>query len=221
MTPPSLLAELRRLGITLIAQGDVIRYRPREAVSADLLGELRRHKTALLRLLPDYQALYQRLTSGFGTAEDLAAIEWFAALNGDRIIAEIRFMDRRCDDLARAGADDVTYRAAVTVLVARLQQIRDWHRAAQSTETDTVAAAPIGPWQLRMERNQPVREPIRLDTGVVVEDVPHFIGHLVTALEFVVAKKNLGREPGFSDLVDVYASQLAMCGVTVRVEVVS
>jgi hypothetical protein len=56
---------------------------------------------------------------------------------------------------------------------------------------------------------------------VVVDDVPHFIAHLVTALEFVVAKKNRGREPGFGDLVEVYTTQLARCGVTVRVEAVA
>jgi len=217
VTPTALIAELRQRGVTIVVEGDGLRYHPRAAVPDDLVVELRRHKAALLRMLPDYQELYQRLTSAFGTVTDLAAIEWFAVMNGDRIIAEIRSLDRRCEDLARTGADDVTYRAAVTVLVARLQQLRDWYRA----ETETGSHTPIGPWQLRMERNEPVRGPIRLDTGVVIEDVPRCIGHLVTALEFVIAKKNLGREPGFADLVDLYVVQLARCGVTVRVETVS
>ena len=43
-----LLAALRRLGIQLEACGNRLRFRPREAVTTELLDRIRMHKTELL-----------------------------------------------------------------------------------------------------------------------------------------------------------------------------
>jgi hypothetical protein len=56
MTPfsPSttaLLADLKRLGIDVKPHGDVIRYRPRQAMTPDLLQRLQTHTAELLGML--------------------------------------------------------------------------------------------------------------------------------------------------------------------------
>jgi hypothetical protein len=53
VTPTALLAELRQRGVTIVVDGDGLLFHPRTAVPEDLVVELRRHKTALLRLLPE------------------------------------------------------------------------------------------------------------------------------------------------------------------------
>ena len=50
-TAAELLLTLRSSGVTLVAMGDRIRYRPREAVSPEMLAAIAAHKTALLGLL--------------------------------------------------------------------------------------------------------------------------------------------------------------------------
>jgi hypothetical protein len=51
MTAAELLAHLRSKGVILIAAGDRIRWRPREAVSAEEQDTLLRHKPEVLSLL--------------------------------------------------------------------------------------------------------------------------------------------------------------------------
>lgn len=51
MTAEALVIALDRLGVELVADGDVLRYRPRERVTPALLVELRRHKATLLAVL--------------------------------------------------------------------------------------------------------------------------------------------------------------------------
>jgi hypothetical protein len=48
-----LLAELARQGVELTAEGNSLRYHPRSAVTPELLGELRQHKSELLTLLSE------------------------------------------------------------------------------------------------------------------------------------------------------------------------
>ena len=50
-TAADLLAELTELGIELVASGDRLRYRPRSAVTPDLVERLRIHKAELLAIL--------------------------------------------------------------------------------------------------------------------------------------------------------------------------
>ena len=50
-TPTTLLAEFDRLGIEVKANGDRLRFRPRNAVSDELLAALRQHKTEILETL--------------------------------------------------------------------------------------------------------------------------------------------------------------------------
>ncbi len=50
-TAAELLARLRGHGVEVCADGDGLRYRPKDALTPALLAELRRHKWALLALL--------------------------------------------------------------------------------------------------------------------------------------------------------------------------
>ena len=51
MSARELLEELRESGVELVAEGDNLRYRAKEAVTADLLNCLRQNKSGLLALL--------------------------------------------------------------------------------------------------------------------------------------------------------------------------
>jgi hypothetical protein len=87
MTAPALaiLARCRRLGITLAADGDLLRYRPVGAVGPDLLRELARHKAAILAALavatgaacdrPEAAIPYRPPAEW--DAADRAAVAWF------------------------------------------------------------------------------------------------------------------------------------------------
>ena len=48
MTATEILVELERRGVELIAAGDRLRFRPREAVSRELVEALARHKAEIL-----------------------------------------------------------------------------------------------------------------------------------------------------------------------------
>jgi len=51
MTAKVLLAELRGRGLEVMAEGDLLRYRPKSAITPELLDRLRAHKPSLLKLL--------------------------------------------------------------------------------------------------------------------------------------------------------------------------
>ena len=51
MGPTELLAELTRRGVEITVEGDRLRFRPQDAVTADLRAELVEHKANLLRLI--------------------------------------------------------------------------------------------------------------------------------------------------------------------------
>ncbi len=135
MTPASVLAALRARGVKVtVLDGDRLAVSPGSALDDRLRDAVRREKPALVALLrdkplpsapahADYPGIYQTLTETCGTAEDLTAFEWYATLNGDAIIDEIAALERRCEDLARDGADEGVYRAAVTALVERIRQM--------------------------------------------------------------------------------------------------
>lgn len=219
MSPAAvLLAEVRSRGAVAYRLGDRIRLRPATAIPPDLLDRLRAHKTELLQLVPDFDAIYQALTTAFGTTEDLAAIEWHAVLNGGWIIGEIAVLERRCEQLAAVGADETTYRAAVTVLVARMQQIRAWHRAANSNDPAPEAARPQ--WRLTVDVNHPVPGPIRLDDGTEIVDVGKFIAQTFTAIDYVIQRPPRSNPDGTA-LMRVYIGQLEHVGVVARVDPVS
>ena len=55
MSASELLVGLRDCGVELVATGDQLRYRPREAVTPQLLDDLREHKPELLKLLESEQ----------------------------------------------------------------------------------------------------------------------------------------------------------------------
>src|SRR5215211_6454500 len=55
MSASELLVELREYGVQLVATGGELRYRPREAVTPQLLDDLREHKPELLKLLESEQ----------------------------------------------------------------------------------------------------------------------------------------------------------------------
>jgi len=222
MTPAALLAELRRLGVTLVADGEGLRYRPRDAVPAELVSELRQHKPALLRLLPHYAGIHGHLTAPFGTTEDLTAFEWYASLSGDGIIDEIAALERRCEDLARDGADEGVYRAAVTALVERIRQIRDWYREAQRTDEPVPAPHPPPAWRLVVESCEPVAGPVTFNRAETVPDPATYIARTLAALELAVEARNAGRErSALVTQIDELIGRLALCGAVVRVQVIA
>jgi TubC N-terminal docking domain len=51
MNAKALLAELRERGVELMTEGDLLRYRPRSAITPELLDRLRAHKPTILKLL--------------------------------------------------------------------------------------------------------------------------------------------------------------------------
>lgn len=153
----------------------------------------------------NYEAIYLGLTVDAGTAEDLAAIGHHVARNGFWVAEEIAWLDRRCDRLARTGADVATYRAAVLVLVARADELR---RSAEGT-----ASASARRW-LSVTVNAPVAGPITLPDGTVIENVGRFVGRLFTAVDYV-----LGRNiPDGDAVVEIYLGHLATLGIAAHVE---
>lgn len=55
MNPNQLLAKFAKLGITLWAAGDKLRYRPKAAMTDELAGLLRKHKAEILAALSSEQ----------------------------------------------------------------------------------------------------------------------------------------------------------------------
>jgi hypothetical protein len=51
MSAKALLSELRGRGVEVVAEGGLLRFRPRAAVSPEMLDRLRAHKPSLLKLL--------------------------------------------------------------------------------------------------------------------------------------------------------------------------
>ena len=82
-----LLAELDRLGIRLEADGQRLRYRPREKVTADLAGRMKMHKAELLALLAKRAALNRRI------AEQLAQLVPYRTADGRRGWVNPRYRD--------------------------------------------------------------------------------------------------------------------------------
>lgn len=78
MSAPDLLAELNALGIQLEADGQHLRFRPREKVTADLLATIKARKAELLGLLAKRAALDRRI------AEQLAQLVPYTTADGRR-----------------------------------------------------------------------------------------------------------------------------------------
>ena len=193
---------------------------PKAASVADGKRDGKRDKLVTLRGLPPsaYGVICTVSTADTDTAEHAAAIEWFMMLNGDAIIDEITALERCCEQLARAGADAATYRAAVTALVARKQQIRAWHRAANGNEA--VGETPRPRWRLTVDVNHPVPGPVRLDDGTEVADVARFVAQTFTAIDYVLQQPPRSYPDGAA-LIPVYIGQLEQVGVIARVESMS
>ncbi len=88
-----LLAELDALGIELEADGEHLRYRPREKVTADLAGRMKTHKAELAALAPKRAALIRRL------ADQLAQLVPYTMTDGRRGWVHPRYRA----ELARLG----------------------------------------------------------------------------------------------------------------------
>lgn len=217
MTTSALLEEVRRCGAIVYRTGDCLRVRPASAIPPDLVARLCTHKAELLQLLPDYDAIPEEITADICTAEGAAAIEWYVSLNGDAIVGEVTALERRCERLACVGNDETAYRAAVTVLVARMQQIRTWYRAASSNERAPDAPRPR--WRLTVGVNHPVPGPIRLDDGTEITEVPRFVAQTCTAIDYVLQQPPRSYPDGAA-LIRVYIKQLELVGVVARVEAV-
>lgn len=73
-----LLAELDALGIQLEADGERLRFRPRERMTADLAGRMKTHKAELLAAVRKREALDRRI------AEQLAQLVPYKTADGRR-----------------------------------------------------------------------------------------------------------------------------------------
>lgn len=174
--------------------------RPARAESSETTG----HR----RLKPlDYAAIYAALGSDIGTSADFVAIRTHAERNGPGVVAEVAWLDRRCDDLEHAGADEATYRAAVLLMVARICELRRWHSGT---------TLPPASRQLAVETYVPVTGPALLPDGTVVDDVGGFIGRLMSAVDHALAYPAVASEA----VLDVYVGQLASLGIRARVTVI-
>ena len=211
MTPAAMLAEIRRRGAIAYRKGDTIRLRPASVLPPELIEAVRRHKAELLAVVPelhpgprvDYEAIYAELTAAARTADDLAAIDRHARLNGLWVADEISCLDRRCDALARARADEPSYRAAVLLLIARVDELRCWHEGTPPARTSR---------RLLIERNTPLPAPLTLNDGTTIEYASRFIARLLTAVDYVLARR------GLDAVLDVYLKQLATLGVVAVVD---
>lgn len=176
-----------------------------------LLGLAKRLRTELegaRTARTEYEQIYLALTFDAGTAEDLAAIGRHIALNGFWVADEIAWLDRRCDRLARARADEATYRAAVLLLVARIDELRRRHAGI---------LLPPSSRQLAVEKNAPVRRTATLPDGTEVADVGRFLGRLLTAIDYLLAHSKVTATEA---VLDVYLTQLATLGVVGHLETV-
>jgi hypothetical protein len=225
VTPAAvLLAEVRRHGAVAYRVDNRIRLRPATAIPPDLLERLRQHKAELLALVPDYDAIHAEITTDVGTAEDAAALERYALLNGPGIYEQIHTLQRQCDDLVRAGANETTYRQAVTALVTRVRQVRQLYREARHmAEADPPSWIPnaAATWRVVIEKNRPLQGPIQLDCCTTITNPLLYTERTLVDLELAVAHRNAGRETAFTTLIDEYVERLAACGCRVRVETVT
>jgi hypothetical protein len=71
-----ILHELHRRGVAVRRDGDRIRFRPKEAVPAELLERMREHKPALLELVPAEWSPPEDLTDGLILDERTDAVAW-------------------------------------------------------------------------------------------------------------------------------------------------
>lgn len=157
----------------------------------------------------DYECLYAEIVAEAGGPEDSAAIRHHVALNGQWVMDEIAEMDRRCDRLARAGADRVTYRAAVLILVARLHELRDWHDGTP---------VPLDSSRLVVVVNTPVQGPVELSCGIVITNVARFIGRVLTALDCALRLPERSGAGEDDAVVTCLLDQLRRCGLQASVE---
>jgi len=96
MTATALLHDLQALGVTLQADGDRLRFHPRDAVTPEMLEQLREHKAELLEMLRQSDAQHQAL--GDPRAVWLAAVEELdgAPLFPGGLLEAMRRADVRC-----------------------------------------------------------------------------------------------------------------------------
>lgn len=85
MTPEALVTALDRLGVELVAAGDILRYRPRERVTPTLLAELRRHKATLLAVLRPRETLKTSTPGGSPEASQRSVVAEEARGTPERI----------------------------------------------------------------------------------------------------------------------------------------
>lgn len=222
MTPTLILETLRNRGARLhLIDGGRIAVSPREALDDHLRVAIRREKPALVRLLvgpvdmalppqlpiADYDAIYAELAADSGTDENLAAIARHVGLNGFWVAEEVTWLERRCDRLARAGADAPTYRAAVVLLAARMDEVRGWCAGT--------AAEPSHTHRLNVLVNQPKPARVDLSDGTQVANVGRFIGRLLTAVDYLLGHPKIASAEA---MLGIYVEQLAMLGVVGRIE---
>ncbi len=80
-----LLAELYALGIQLEADGERLRFRPREAVTPDIAARLKAHKAELLAAVGKRDALDRRI------AEQVRRLVPYTTADGRQVLVNPRY----------------------------------------------------------------------------------------------------------------------------------
>lgn len=214
----TVLGALRRHGVAAYRlDAEHVRLIPRTAVTPELVALVRQAKPVLLPILPplptshpavDYDAIYAVLASATAMAGNWTAIRRHVELNGSWVVEELAWLDLRCDRLAHAKVDEQSYRAAVVMLVSRIDELHRWHVGT---------ALPSTSRRLNVLVNQPLPGPVTLSDGTLIENVPRFLGRLLTAVDYALARPKVAAA---GLVVGVYLAQLAALGIVGEVEVV-
>jgi len=128
-----LLDDLRQRGVVLkVEDEDRLRVEaPRGALTPALHATLKAHKQEVIEELRRYASMYEQLTADLGSLVDVEALRWMAHRHSEAILSELLALDRRCAELARCGASEDAFRAAVEELVAKVHEVRALYEKAR------------------------------------------------------------------------------------------
>jgi hypothetical protein len=170
-----------------------------------------------------YQQIYNAITATTGSTENLGAFSWWYDQGHAGIVDQLAALEHRCEGIARDGAPEAEYRAAVEALVAFMRGIRALYRQAQLAPEPgaPLPPEPQGPWRVVVERRTPLAGPIHLDAATTISNPARCIERTLIDLERAVAYRNAGRETAYTDLIDEKVERLAASGCRVRVEAIS
>jgi hypothetical protein len=123
-----LLAEARTAGLTVHVSNDLLVIEGPKRFQS-LAQELLAQKPAVLKALQDEcRRQYQDLTADIATTEDCEAVRWLTENGHEGLLGELLALDNHCAALARVGAPEAAFRAAVEAFANRVREIRELYR---------------------------------------------------------------------------------------------